>query len=233
MRRQAEPQSGVLVDLQQPEDVRAYLMSPEKHWKDGRSAAELTYAWWDGVPPAVSATLATDPDLRGATCDQIVFEKRSKIPAAGGATRSDLMAYFRAGEVAFIAAVEGKAGESFDLLCCDWLDAGSSSRSPDNRRRRLAELCRIVGCDAAAALTLRYQLFVRAAAALGEASSTTQKRALVLVHSFDAATVGADDFFRFASTLGADIDGFNRLSRPVARGSVSLQLGWASDRARA
>jgi hypothetical protein len=78
MRKQAESERGVLVDVQRPEDVRVLLMS-------------VTYAWWNGVPPAVMSTLATDPDLRDASCDRIVFEKRSKIPAAGGEIPTERM----------------------------------------------------------------------------------------------------------------------------------------------
>jgi len=233
MKRQAEREHGVVIELARPEDVRALLMDPDRQWKDGRSAAELAHSWWEGVPSVVATTLATDGSLTGATCDRIVFEKTSAVPGAGGATRTDLMAYLQGKSGTAVAAVEGKAGESFDRLCRDWLDAGKSPGSPDNRRRRLGELCTIVGCDLTAALALRYQLFVRVAAALGEAKAAATSRALVLVHSFDEAASGSDDFFHFAATIGATVTGFNQLSAPVARGAVTLQLGWARDRARA
>lgn len=233
MRKQAELKRGVFVDLARPEDVRALLLDPDRQWKDGRSAAELTHSWWNGVPALVAAMVANDRALVRMQCERVVFEKKTSVPGAGGATRTDLLAYFDESGAPLVIAVEGKAGETFDAICSAWIDAGSSPRSPANRRKRLEALCKIVGCNSDAAMGLRYQLLVRTAAALHEAKAIGASRAIMLVHSFDPAAYGANDLFRFAASIGAELDAFNRLSAPVERGAVTLQLGWARDAARA
>ena len=232
MKKQAEPRLGEFVDLREQEDVRAHLMRPDLHWKAGRSAAELAHAWWEGVPRPVSVALASDSALASAKCERVVFEKRTQMPAAGGSTRSDLVAYFDASGESVVAAVEGKAGESLGPICSDWLHDGTSPRSPDNRRRRLEELCRLLGTAYPAVGDLSYQLLVRSAAALREAEASGAARAIMLVHSFDPDARGAADFFRFAGALGAPVEGFDRLSPGVHRAGVMLQVGWARDAAR-
>jgi hypothetical protein len=232
MRKQAELKRGVFVDLARAEDVRALLLDPDRQWKDGRSAAELT-SWWNGVPAVVAMMVASDRSLARKQCERVVFEKKTSVPGAGGATRTDLMAYFDESAVPLVIAVEGKAGETFDAMCSAWVDGGSSPRSPANRRKRLAALCKIVGCSSDAAMGLRYQLLVRTAAALHEAKAVGASRAIMLVHSFDPAAYGANDFFRFAASIGVELEAFNRLSPPMERGAVTLQLGWARDVARA
>lgn len=232
MQRQAEAKGGILVELHRPEDVRAHLMNPDKHWKDGRSAAELAHAWWDGVPAVVAAILATDSVLADAACERVVFEKRSRMPGAGAATRTDVMAYFSSGAGPVVMAVEGKAGEPFDEIVEEWLEGGTSPASAANRRDRLDEVCKLVGCQLAEVAHLRYQLLVRTAAALGEAKTAGAARALVIVQSFDRVATGSEDFFRFAKAIGAPVREFNRLSPPVEHRGLSLQVAWARDAAR-
>ncbi len=51
----------------------------------------------------------------------------------------------------------------------------------------------------------------------------------MMVHSFDAAESGLDDFKLFAAKMGRDDAEAGRLVGPVARDGVDLYLGWAAD----
>jgi hypothetical protein len=70
--------------LIKPEDVIP-LLAKEKHWREGRSAYEVAYSWFDAqdVPCAIRSVIETDPASFHAVLLKAVFEKQTMLDAFG------------------------------------------------------------------------------------------------------------------------------------------------------
>jgi hypothetical protein len=224
---------GGIVPILKAEDVRPLLLRPDRHWKPGRSAAELAAAWVPRVPRGVTQILTTAKELAGAVPALGIFERRTPMPARGGPSRTDLLVVFESGNARVVAAIEGKAGEDFDKTVDTWLRAGKSNRSAANRRKRLAGLCRTLGLQIAQVNALRCQLLHRTVAALVEARLWGAAEALVIVHSFDDAAHGFDDFAAFAGAVGAPVTAPGQLGQRIVLDGIGLRLGWVQEKAQA
>lgn len=208
------------------EEVRA-LAHPAKHWKDGRSAKELTKAWigTDNIPFRVSSVLNSCPTYKLAEMQHAIFEKKVNLGTPGRDSQTDLMVYmtlFRGG--AAVVAVEGKVNESFGPIVGAWLGE-SVTKAP-----RLEKLCHDLGIPVERAMDLRYQLFHRTASAVYEAEKTGAEHALMLVHSFSDRDASFRDFQDFAQALGAPVSAVDTISEPITRLGIELRLGWVKDK---
>jgi Domain of unknown function (DUF6946)/HD domain len=102
--------------LGNPQDARAYLADPIKHWRPKYSAYELASAWLaqDAVPPEVDALLT---EAFGEY--EIVegfFEKATKLDDFGRPSQTDLLLLIRAGAQLCVVGIEAKATETFGPL---------------------------------------------------------------------------------------------------------------------
>lgn len=178
--------------LGNPQDARAYLADPIKHWRPAYSAFELATAWLDGggVPPKVDVLVrATFGDYEVV---EGFFEKQTKLDDFGRPSQTDLLLLLRVAAGFVVVGVEGKAKESFGPLVSEW----------QGDRRRLTGLCERLDLDSKKVQHLRYQLLHRTVATLLEAERYGAADAIMLVHSFDPADASLDDYRAFAESLG-------------------------------
>jgi hypothetical protein len=206
--------------LGNPQDARAYLADPIKHWRPEYSAFELAAAWLGGddVPPKV------DSLLRIAFADYEVvegfFEKQTKLDDLGRASQTDLLLLLRVPTGLAVVGVEGKAKESFGPLVSEW------TGDP----RRLAELCNRLDLEPANIQDLRYQLLHRTVAAMLEAKRYGAGDTIMLVHSFDPQDASLDDYRSFAERLGLKGAEPDKLTNSKRLDGVTLRLAWVKQR---
>jgi hypothetical protein len=161
------------VPLTEPEDVVQHLGRKEKHWKEGRSAHALAYAWYDriGFPPAIDEALRSIGIFKSARLIDAFLERQTDLGSSGRPSQTDLLAIVGLDDGLAILAVEGKAGESFGKYVHKWRDGS------DEKEERLKGLCKILGLSPKMAMPLRYQLLHRAASAVLEARRYKAKTA--------------------------------------------------------
>jgi Domain of unknown function (DUF6946)/HD domain len=199
-----------------PQDARAYLADPIKHWRPKYSAFELATAWLggDGVPPKV------DSLLRTAFADYEVvegfFEKQTKLDDLGRPSQTDLLLLLRVPAGLAVVGVEGKAKESFGPFVSEWT----------GDQRRLAGLCTRLGLEPESVQDLRYQLLHRTVAAVLEAQRYGADDAIMLVHSFDPEDASLGDYRAFAERLGLAGAEPDKLTNSKRLDAVTLRLAW-------
>ncbi len=207
-----------------PHDARAYLADPIKHWRTDHSALELAKIWIGsgGIPPSVTAVLASSDTYTGCRLVEGLFEREVDLGTPGRSSQTDLLALVQLADGYGVIAVEGKAREPFGPLVSAWNDG-------PGKQRRLDDLCKQLGLDAADAGNLRYQLLHRTVSALIEARRYGAREALMLVHSFDAADSSLDAYQVFAAALGLTNAAPNAITDSTLRGDVTLRLGWVKE----
>lgn len=218
----------------------------ELHWKQGRSAYELSTTWMrsGGIPSSVRTVLQQAPEWRSAELLEGIFERETDLPGRGRPSQTDLLAIVRLEHGNAILGVEG-VDEPFGPLVDDWLagavvnDEQASTGTPDrsaNRRVRLAGLCAALDVDPAAIGRLHYQLFHRTCAALFEARRFGYSHAAMLVHSFaviptpSAKPAGFAEFAAFAQAVKMPVATPNALSPPRRCDGIEMRLVWVSDK---
>ncbi len=239
--------SNFHMQIKEPKEIIPRLGKGELHWKQGRSAYELSTTWMKsgGMPPAVRTVLQQVPEWRSAELLEGIFERETGLPGRGRPSQTDLLAIVRLERTNAILAVEGKVDEPFGPLVDDWLggvvvgdeqaSADTSDRSA-NRRVRLAGLCAALDVDPAAVGRLHYQLFHRTCAALFEARRFRYSQAAMLVHSFAAVPTpssgpaGFDEFSEFALAVKMPVASPNVISPPRRCDGIELRLAWVSDK---
>jgi hypothetical protein len=215
--------------LVEPEDVIRHLGHQERHWKAGRSAHALTHVWSRGqtLPPAIRAIFESQEDFKSAELIDGFLERQVDIGSEGRPSQTDLLAIVGLKNRIAVVAIEAKAGEPFGALVSQWLDGS------ETKRRRLEVLCQMLDLSAEQAMPLRYQLLHRTASAIFEARRYRTTLACMIVHDFSADRAGYVDFCAFADAIGARGIRSGVLSGALAKGGVSLHLGWANDEAPA
>ena len=208
-----------------PEDVIPHLAMGERHWKKGRSAYELAYAWVgsDGFPDDVSAVLEMIPAFAGATLIEGLFEKETDLETPGRPSQTDLLVLCRCAAGIGVIGVEGKVDEPFGEFVRDWLRDGSPGK-----QRRLAHLLEILRLEREQVMDIRYQLLHRTVAAFLEARRYGADIAMMLVHSFSPKHAGYDDFSRFAELIGAPVSRPGSASDEFKVAEMPFHLGWVT-----
>lgn len=216
------------VPLRRPEDVIPHLAKQERHWKAGYSAMELACSWGkaQGLPAAVREVLAGCPHYAGAELIDGFFEREVDLGTPGRNSQTDLMVVLGIGDELAIMAVEGKAEESFGELVAEWLRTDEQG----GKARRLARLCETLCLDPKSVSALRYQLLHRTASAIYEARRYRARHAVMLVHSFSAASSWFDDFTAFSAAMGTAVSSPGEVSDNCTCEGVSLRLAWLADR---
>jgi hypothetical protein len=209
----------ILVPTRTPEDWRALLADPDKHWKPGFSAMSAALSWEAarGLPPEVAALLGPDARLLLA-----IPEHKVALPGRGRDSQCDVFALVRAGDTTISLAVEAEVAEPFGPSIAEWLTDASPGKIT-----RLTALCDLLGCAFPPPWPLRYQLFHRTAAAVIEADRFKADRAAMIVQSFAPARLWFTAFAAFCQYLGHTAGPGEPALHPLPFGKV-LILGWAS-----
>jgi hypothetical protein len=186
-----------------PDDWRALLADPEKHWKTGYSAKTLAHSWEavDGFPPEVAQALQRTDDalLEGLTPVLAIPEYKVPLPGGVRASQNDLFVLARSAKGPVSIMVEGKVSESFGPTLGEWrVDAS------DGKEERLRFLLHAVGLKNEPDGKIRYQLLHRAASAVITGEQFRAIAAIMLVHSFSREFVGWSDYEAFAKLFGVD-----------------------------
>ena len=212
----------ILIPTRTPEDWRALLGDPVKHWRDGYSAKETAYNWEsaDGLPAEIASLFDEHAELLLA-----IPEHKVRMPARGADSQCDVLALVKSDGQLVVIAVEAKVSESFDLTVGQWLAKGGQ-----NRRDRVAGLCELLEIDGAPD-HLRYQLLHRTAAAVVEARRFSAARAIMIVQSFSPENRWHEDFAAFCAHLGMGSERSCLHETTLADG-LRLALGWVTSPVR-
>jgi hypothetical protein len=214
------------VPLKAPEDVIPHLGKPT-HYRQGRSAWCLANHWSaaNEIPEPVRLTLETCSRFAGAELLEGFFEREVSLGDTGRPSQTDLLALLGIGGELVVMSVEGKVDEPFGKT------VGEEAASASSRKAaRIHKLVTLFGLTESEATDLRYQLFHRTAAAVFEAHRFRSKTAIMMVHSFDPAHAGSEDYRRFAEAVGIRGAGPTITAGPLTVSGVDLYLGWTADR---
>lgn len=214
-------------------DWKSRLADPEKHWKRGRSAFELAVSWElarqrpSQMPVEVEAILRTTPGLGDPVLLLAVAEHKVPLPHGRRESQNDLWVLVQTKAGVLSLAIEGKAGEDFDVTVNEWL---AKQDPKSTREQRLAYLVDTLGITADVS-GLRYQLFHRTVSAIIEAKRFGTKYAAMVVQSFKNPSLlqkqrqQFEDFSSFCSVLGASGKP-GELLAVRSNSAVPLFLGW-------
>lgn len=209
----------VYVPTNGPESWRAFLASPDKHWRTGYSARTLAHSWeaGDGLPPEVSALFPGSPELLLA-----IPEHKTPLPGGRRETQCDVFALMKCDGDTYAVAIEGKVDEPFGPTVGEWLVDASPGK-----RQRITAICGYLGLPEPVPGHIRYQLLHRTAAAVIEAERFKTDRAAMIVHSFSPKSRWFEDYAAFCALfdIEAKANGASTISLPGGR---QLLLGWAA-----
>lgn len=199
-----------------------------------KSAYELAVSWEAarstsrGLPSGVQMLLDSTPEFKGASLLLGIPEHQVELTGGGHASQTDLWLLLGTESGVVSVAVEAKAGEPFDKPVPQWLSEGNER---SGRPARLQQLCDVLGITHDQALRCRYQLLHRAVVPILEAKRFNLRRALFLVHSFEADPTGEPrsfaDYACFADQLGATPHR-NAISHVGPRNGIDLWIAWIS-----
>lgn len=214
----------IYVPTRGPEDWRALLADPDKHWVSGYSAKTLAYAWetQSGYPIEIARVLNQHPALEDA--EPLLIFPEWKVPLPGGArpSQNDIWTLAKGGCGLISIAVEGKVEEPFDKTVGEWRADASPGKT-----LRLKYLAETLGLDGNIPDGIRYQLLHRTASALIEARRFCARDAVMLVHSFSDQHQWFQDFADFVALFGTGVEAeVNRLVSAAPIDGISLHLGW-------
>ncbi len=158
----------------------------EKQWKCTRSAMELARYITDNLPDlpySIKTALAyadESPSDDYVWCPEYV----TQLPGIGGGRNHDLILYNNS----IVIGIEAKADEKFDDTLALWLKKGEKNKDKGaNRKERLNSLCSKVFNKPYSEehKELRYQLLSALSGTIIEAENRSQKKALLMVISFN------------------------------------------------
>src|SRR5690349_19313294 len=109
--------SRIFVPTTSAEDWRAFLASPERHWRTGFSAKTLAYCWQatQSFPPEVTQLFTTSGVVAFQQIELLFAfpEYKVALPGGGAASQSDLFVIGKVDDGNLMTmTVEGKVRES-------------------------------------------------------------------------------------------------------------------------
>ena len=211
----------ILLPSDGPNGWKRFLAQPDLHWKTGYSARTLAHSWEaaKSIPPEVSAIMSEafgTPELLFA-----VPEHKTLLPGGTRESQSDVLALVRHPGGLATYTIEGKVDEPFGPTVGVWLVDASPGKT-----ERLAHICGLLGLSECPS-DIRYQLMHRTASALIEAERFDAKLAGMIVHSFSPDRRWYDEFVRFGSLLGCEIEP-GRAATVASPSGKALVIGWAA-----
>jgi len=209
-----------------PDDWKALLADPEKHWRIGYSARTLAHCWEaaDGFPAEVSRALGSSQDVLLRNLSPLLAVPEFKVPLPGGprASQSDIFVLAKSSVGPVAIMVEGKVNESFGPTLDEW----HSEPSP-GKNERLSYLLDKLGLRAKPEGTTRYQLIHRAASAVITGEQFRAAAAVLLVHSFSTKNTGWPDYQAFLKHLNVEATQGNVQRIPTAS-PIPLFAAWVA-----
>lgn len=212
-----------LIPTTGPDDWKALLADPEKHWRQGYSAMSAALSWEaaqtlpSGLPPEIAAIFGPDAEL-----DFAIPEHKVEMPGRGRASQCDVFALIKSAGQTFAVAIEAKVNETFGPTIAEWLQDASSGKV-----ERLTAICAMLGCAYPPPPGLRYQLFHRTAAAVIEAARFKTDATAMVVQSFSLDHKWFEDFAAFCRYLGIAATRAEPLHH-LLPGGTKLTLAWVT-----
>ena len=216
---------------------RDRLAKPDTQWKRRFSAFETAVSWEKasfhpaGLPEPI-AELFRGSDFGEATVLLAIAEH--KVPLIGGLADSqcDVWALLSTGCGGVSLSVEAKANEAFgqgNQSLKDWLAAGESEKSRQNRRDRWKHIVDHLPSAASDAYSLvPYQLLHRCAAAVIEAKRFGVPNAVFVVQAFESPVESFEAFSRFCQAVNLNTERGQLQITSV--GEIRLGIGWVDCR---
>lgn len=214
---------------------RDRLANPERQWRRGFSALEAAVSWegadkgsgWLPEPIAhvFNGTPYERPELLIAIAEhKVVFD------GSGGDSQCDVWAFLKTHSGTLSMSVEAKAREAFGdghQTLRDWLLAGDSERSLQNRQNRWDSIRKNLppADDVDGYLGVAYQLLHRCAAAVKEAERFGLQHAAFVVQAFGSPDESFQQFARMCHVVG--VPAVRDRLQVAAVGAISLGVGWA------
>lgn len=221
--------SRLLTATRSVQDWRERLADPGKQWRRTFSALENAASWElagedSGWLPSSLACLLRRGGYANARLLLAVAEHKVALPGGDAASQCDVWGIVRTDSGLLSLSVEAKAREPFgNETLGEWLDAGGSARSRENRRVRW-EFVRKHLPDGEYR-SVPYQLLHRCAAAVIEAERFGFSHAVFAVLAFGTPEKTFVDYSGFCAAAGF-LAGRDQMSRREwAQGSLSV--GWA------
>jgi hypothetical protein len=205
-----------------PDDWKALLADPEKHWARGYSARTLAYSWEDsdGFPPEIAVVLNQSPSLEGIKPLLIFPEWKVPLPGGRRASQNDVWILSKCHSGLVSISIEGKVEEPFDKVMREW--KANASRGKQIRLKYLAD---VLGITVPIPDNIYYQLLHRTASAVIEAERFGATQAAMLVHSFSPTNRWFEAFKAFADIFNASAE-IGKLVTVKARNNIPLHLAW-------
>ncbi len=209
--------SRILAFTSGPDDWKALLADPEKHWRSGYSARTLAHCWEaaEGFPPDVALPFnqCKEPLLEDLTPLLAIPEFKVPLPGGSRASQNDIFVLGRSKAGPVVVMVEGKVRESFGPTLEEWLKGASPGKE-----ERLTSLLHSIGLNTIPCGAIRYQLLHRTASAIITGEQYRAAAAVLLVHSFSQERVGWSDYQAFTGLFGVEavIGSVQRLGRSSA-----------------
>ena len=213
---------------------RDRLAKPNTQWKQRFSAFETAVSWENascspgGLPEQI-AELFRGSVFGEATLLLAIAEH--KVPLIGGLADSqcDVWALLSTASGHVSLSLEAKANEPFgqgNQSLKDWLAAGESEKSRQNRRDRWKHIADHLPSAAPDAYSLvPYQLLHRCAAAVIEAKRFGVPNAVFVVQAFNSPDESFDQFSMFCHAAVAKPERGQMQITSV--GEIRLGIGWA------
>src|SRR5579863_1454519 len=193
----------ILAFTSAPEDWKALLADPDKHWQTGYSAKTLAHCWEsaDGFPPEVFRAFQKSDQESLRELQPLLAIPEFKVPLPGGAraSQNDLFVLARSAKGPVSIMVEGKVRESFGPTLDEW-----SHEASTGKESRLRFLLQTLGLAKEPSGSIRYQLLHRAASSVITGEQFRAIAAVMLVHSFSEERVAWSDYRAFAALFGVD-----------------------------
>jgi hypothetical protein len=118
---------------------------PDRHWRGGRSAMELSRAWFVSPVPVcpreITELLASHPRTADVTLLEGIPEHVTPLPERGEGRNHDLLLYGRGGVV---VSVEAKVDETFGETIGAYYDQARTSAVPTRAPERIKALVSMV-----------------------------------------------------------------------------------------
>ena len=211
-----------------PECWKGFLAKPQLHWKSGRSAKSMAYAWehYRGLPERIAVALSSiSEDIEPLI---VIPEYKVALPGGGRKSQNDAFLLSRLGERTACIMIEGKVSEPFGPDLKTWLEPQTK-----NKMIRLDGLTQILCLEAKPPEHIRYQLLHRTASALITAQKFKTHLAIMLVHSFSQKHEWFDDFKHFAALMQtSNTPKIGAIEKVGTKTDIPLYIGWVNGEKR-
>lgn len=217
--------SKIFIPASKPQDWKALLAEPQKHWKRGYSARALAYCWQeaDGFPEPVKDVFKKSGIRLFQNIELLLAFPEYKVPLPGGrrASQSDVFVLAKGNNQLVSIAIEGKVSEPFGDTIAQWTED-----STEGKQERLKYLLNELRLRDSQVHAIRYQLLHRTASAVIEAKKFNAKNALMLVHSFSQSDEWFDDYCQFLALFGLSRITPDSLVFAKSINGIDLHFGW-------